>query len=427
MDAGGDDGSNDLLARSDRILRGLMSVEESGLMVPVPGLCEVAERTAFLTGFSNVTAFDTDDGLVLVDASSLPYAGRILALLRKWSPEPVHTLVYSHGHLDHVHGASAFDGEAEADGRPRIRVVAHEAVSERFDRYRRSAGYNLAVNRRQFGDLPIEPWPTEYRYPDRTYRDTLELDIGGERFELHHAEGETDDHTWTWVPARGVLCPGDLFIWASPNAGNPQKVQRYPREWALALRRMSGLGAELLLPGHGLPVAGEVRIRDCLTATADLLDSLVDQTIALMNEGATLDRVLREVRPPGDLLALPYLRPIYDDPESVVRNVWRQYGGWYEGDPADLKPASDAELAAEIATLAGGPGRLASRALEVAADGDLRLAGHLAEMAALADPGSVEAHRARANVFEALAEGEPSLIASGIFRAAARESRARLI
>src|SRR5947208_3667236 len=55
---------------------------------------------------------------------------------------------------------------------------------------------------------------------------------GGVRFELHHAKGETDDHTWTWIPSEKVLCCGDLFIWASPNAGNPQKVQRYPREWA---------------------------------------------------------------------------------------------------------------------------------------------------------------------------------------------------
>src|SRR5256885_13213485 len=50
----------------------------------------------------------------------------------------------------------------------------------------------------------------------------------GRRFDLHHARGETDDHTWTWSPADKVLCCGDLFIWASPNAGNPQKVQRYP-------------------------------------------------------------------------------------------------------------------------------------------------------------------------------------------------------
>ena len=34
-----------------------------------------------------------------------------------------------------------------------------------------------------------------------------------------------------------MLCTGDLFIWAAPNCGNPQKAQRFPWEWAVALRR----------------------------------------------------------------------------------------------------------------------------------------------------------------------------------------------
>src|SRR5205085_3080231 len=109
-----------------------------------------------------------------------------------------------------------------------------------------TAGYNAVVNRRQFRAADLS-WPTEYRYPDVTYTDLDTLDIGGEAFELHHAKGETDDHTWTWVPARRTLCCGDLFIWASPNAGNPQKGQRYPGEWARALREMADLHAEVLL------------------------------------------------------------------------------------------------------------------------------------------------------------------------------------
>jgi alkyl sulfatase BDS1-like metallo-beta-lactamase superfamily hydrolase len=425
MAGSNDDGSTDLLELSDRVLRGLVR-PEAGLIAPVPRRCQVVAGVVFVSGFSNVTAVATVDGLVLVDASSLLYAERIRSLLREWSSDRVDTVVYSHGHLDHVQGAPVYDREAEAGGEPAVRVVAHERVPERFDRYRRSAGYNRAVNRRQFGDLAVDDWPVDYRYPDHTFTDTLTLDVGGETFELHHAEGETDDHAWTWIPGRGVLCPGDLFMWAAPNAGNPQKVQRYPREWARALRAMASVGAEVLLPGHGLPVAGRERIRECLTSTADLLDSLVDQTVALMNDGATLDRVLQEVRPPEDLMALPYLRPVYDDPEFVVRTIWRRYGGWYEGDPAELKPARHAELAAEIAALAGGADRLAARALEVAATGELRLAGHLAEMAAAADPHSRPAHRARAEVFDALAEAEPSLIAKGIFRSAARASRTKL-
>ena len=39
---------------------------------------------------------------------------------------------------------------------------------------------------------------------------------------------------------------------------------------------------------------------------------------------------------PDALLARPFLRPVYDDPAFVVRNVWRRYGGWWDGNPARL-------------------------------------------------------------------------------------------
>jgi alkyl sulfatase BDS1-like metallo-beta-lactamase superfamily hydrolase len=246
--------------------------------------------------------------------------------------------------------------------------------------------------------------------------------VGGVAFECHHARGETDDHTWVWVPERKVLCTGDLIIWCTPNAGNPQKVQRYARDWAVALRAMAELGAEVLLPGHGLPVAGADDVRAVLVDSAELLESLHDQTVALMNEGARLSDVLHTVRAPAHLLEKPYLRPIYDEPEFIVRNIWRLYGGWYDGNPATLKPAPDAVLATEVAALAGGAGALAARALEVADGGDLRLAGQLVEMAALAAPDDAAVHDARAEVFRRRVAAEPSLMAKGVFSWAVAES-----
>src|SRR5439155_13119945 len=99
-----------------------------------------------------------------------------------------------------------------------------------------------------------------------------------------------------------------------------------------------------------------------LTEGAELLESLVEQTLALMNEGARLDDIVQTVRAPAYLLERPYLHAVYDEPEFVVRNLWRLYGGWYDGDPSHLKPAPADVLAREIADLAGGPSRLAARA-----------------------------------------------------------------
>ena len=151
-----------------------------------------------------------------------------------------------------------------------------------------------------------------------------------------------------------------------PNAGNPQKVQRYAGEWAAGLREMAGLDAEVLTAGHGVPIFGAARIRQALSDTAELLESLEAQTLALMNVGAPLDRVIHEVEVPAHLRDQPYLRPIYDHPQFLVRNIWRLYGGWYDGEPDHLLPAPRAEQAREWIALAGGldpvldPGRRAT-------------------------------------------------------------------
>lgn len=412
-----------VLDLSDRLWRGELGIEDAHPFSLVGAAEEVADDVVFVPSFANVSAFRTGEGLVLVDTGSAFFAEHVHTTVRGWDASPLHTAVYSHGHIDHVFGVDVFAAEAAERGWAAPRVVAHEALPARFDRYVLTAGYNEVVNQRQFS-APDLRWPREYRYPDVTYRSALDLSVGGLDLHLTHCRGETDDHTWTWVPSRKVLCSGDMFIWASPNAGNPQKVQRYPREWAAGLRTMAGLGAEVLLPGHGVPIVGADRIRQALTETAELLEHLHDQTLAMMNAGARLDDIVHTVRAPQHLLDRPYLRPVYDEPEFVVRNVWRLYGGWWDGDPARLKPAPAASLAAELAALAGGAARLAERALEVADAGDLRLAGHLSELAVQAEPASARAQEVQAEVYGRRAAAEASTMAQGVFRWTASQAAA---
>jgi alkyl sulfatase BDS1-like metallo-beta-lactamase superfamily hydrolase len=392
------------------------------LMGGFVGIDEVAPGVAFVGSFANVTAIATDDGLVLVDVGSPMLAPRVREAIRSWSDRRVHTGVYTHGHVDHVFGFGAYEAEASERGWPAPVVLAHEAVPQRFDRYRMTNGYNAHVNMRQF-QLPAPMFPSEFRYPDRTFRAREVLEIGGERIEVEHARGETDDHAFVWVPARRVLATGDLFIWAAPNCGNPQKVQRYPLEWAQALRRMTTLAPSVLCPGHGPPILGEARVRQALSESAELLESLHAQTLALMNSGARLDDVLANVRAPEHLLARPYLRPVYDEPEFIVRNLWRLYGGWYDGNPANLKPARERALAEELASLCGGAAKLAARGEALADSGELALACHLLEMASQAVPADPGIAAARASVYRRRAAASESLMARGIFEAAARESK----
>lgn len=415
----------DIRAYADRIWTGEAddSIAHTGLHGT--GVVDVADGVGWAPGFGNVVAFRADgDEVVLFDTGNPLTADRLHEHVRAWSPDPLSVAFYSHGHIDHVFGVGPFDAEARERGWARPQVVAHEAVRDRFDRYVLTNGYNAVINQRQF-QAPDLVWPSEYRHPDVTFADGLTVTRGGLTFELFHAKGETDDAAVAYVPEHKLLLPGDLFIWLTPNCGNPQKVQRYPREWAHALRRMASLGAELMIPSHGAPIFGADRIEQALIETAEWLESIVEQTLALLNAGARLDDVVHAVRPPARLADRVYLQAKYDEPEFIVRNLWRMYGGWYDGNPARLKPARDADLARAVAGLAGGTARLADAAREAVRDGDTRLACHLAEMAVQADPDDADLHAVRAEVYAARAAAESSLMARGVYTWAANESRGR--
>ena len=249
------------------------------------------------------------------------------------------------------------------------------------------------------------------------------MNVGGLDIHLHHAIGETDDHTWAWIPKHKAICAGDFFIWNFPNAGNPQKVQRFPLEWAAAMRAMADQGAEMFLPAHGLPIRGAEQIKLVLEDVAGALETLVADTLAMMNDGARLNEIIHTVSVDSRLLDKPYLRPLYDEPEFVVNNIWRLYGGWYDGNPANLKPAKENELAAEVCRLSGGALVLATRAQELVDAEDFRMACHLIEMAALAEPDNFQIQGIRAEVYAARRSKETSLMAKGIFGYAARQSK----
>jgi len=385
------------------------------------GLEPVADGVAFVGSFANVTSVQTDDGLVLIDTGSPMMAPKVHDAVRAWSDKPLHTAVFTHGHVDHCFGVEIWEREAKSKSWSTTpTVLAHEAIVDRFDRYKATAGYNGLINMRQFR-LPMPLFPTHFRYPDKTYRSGQSLRVGDTQIELTHARGETDDHTYAWLPETRVLATGDLFIWASPNCGNPQKAQRYPKEWAAALRTMAALEPEVMLPGHGPPIFGADRIAQALDETAQLLETLLAQTLDAMNAGATLDDVVATVRAPEALLQRPYLRPVYDEPEFIVRNLWRLYGGWYDGDPSELKPAPRKALAQELAALIGGPGPLVDRALALSAEGEDRLACHLVEIAWRAAGQDKAVSQARQAVYTAAADRSQSVMARGIYTAAAEQ------
>ncbi|WP_254832886.1 alkyl sulfatase dimerization domain-containing protein [Haloglomus salinum] len=387
-------------------------------------ITEVAEDTYQCTSFANCTAFDTAEGLVMVDTGLAALSEHMAEALRAHTDSPVHTVIYTHGHVDHAYGLEPF----LVDGQAPPTVIANEAMADRFDRYAQTKQYNEVINGRQFSadpeaadshDLMDEgmfEWP---EHPPTTwYSDDLTVTVGDTTFELHHARGETDDATWLYCPDRDVLCSGDLVTASAPNAGNPQKVQRYPWDWADALREMAALDPATLLPGHGQPAVDDPEaIERRLLGCADYLDTVVDRTLEALNDGAPphVD-IVRDIDLPEP--EEPWLQSEYDCGEFIARNVIRYYGGWWTGRPSELKPARRDALAAEIADLVGDAETLATRAEALIEEGEGRLACHLADYALEAAPEDEAVQTAVANVYEERAAAAEDMMSANIFASA---------
>ena len=145
-----------------------------------------------------------------------------------------------------------------------------------------------------------------------------------------------------------------------------------------------------------------------------------------MNAGQTAEEIFHAVEADPELSRRPFLRATYDHPKFIVRNLLRLWGGWWNGNAADLLPSTPATQAVEIAQLAGGVEHLVARGRELLEAGDAQLASHVAEWAIRAAPEDRAALELKRDVYARRLGTAEALMARGIFRAAMHDAQRAL-
>ena len=194
---------------------------------------------------SNAGFIVTSGGVVVVDALGSPaLAERLLAEIRKVTPQKVTHVIVTHYHADHVYGLQVF----EALG---AQILAHQAGREYL--YADTARLRLQASREELAPwiddktrlVPATEWVAARR----------ELKVGDTTLVLQPVgPAHTPEDLAVYVPGQKLLYAGDLVF----RSRIPFVGQADSRNWIASLDKLLGMDARTIVPGHG-PVSTEAR------------------------------------------------------------------------------------------------------------------------------------------------------------------------
>ena len=211
---------------------------------------QVAPHTYFVQGLaemgnsknqnfiSNAGFVITPKGVVVVDALGSPVlAKKLIAEIKKITPQKVVAVIVTHYHADHVYGLQEFRNigakiYAQGEGR---NYLSSETAKQR-----------LIASRVDFA-----PWvnaSTKLMGADVWIDQSYTLTVGGIEFKIGRVgPAHAPEDLIIYVPSEKVLFAGDLvFRGRIPFVGNADS-----RGWLHALDEIQALNPSIVIPGHG--------------------------------------------------------------------------------------------------------------------------------------------------------------------------------
>ena len=389
-------------------------------------IIQLADNVYMAFGFaaSNQFMIVGDDGLIIIDTSETTKAAEnVLAAFREISSLPIHTIILTHSHRDHVSGASVFAEGGSPD------ILASERYSEDSlfvaSSYPQPVKAMQARTKRQFGiglsypdeiigigvgpgDRPLEGMGAGSLPPTRFIGDAGEiLKICNIELELKLVPGETPDHIVVWYPEKKVLICGDNFYHAFPNLYAIRgTAYRDFDTWADSLDTLMAFQPEVLGPGHTRPVFGAAAIQESLSDYRDAIRHVITETRNGMDEGLTIDQLAHRVKLPPELAEKRHLREYYGRVDHSVRAYFVGTLGWFDGNPTSLGSLAPEDEARKFIALAGGEDAL-WQAVEMArAEADYQWALQLVDRFIFAGIDTDRARKTKADILRIHADSQ---------------------
>jgi len=348
---------------------------------------EIADGIFMSRDVSNVYLVKTGAGDVLINTGSSRGAERHRRLFTAAGAGAQAYVIITQSHGDHYGGlATLKDPDAKLVVQARYPDgVAYRRMLSDFYVPRTNRLWHLVVGKRmdRSGRKPPD------FVPDLLVDDRLVLREGGRTFELLAVPGgETLDSLAVWLPEERIAFTGNMLGPAWLNIPNLNTVRgdkpRSALDFIRAVDRIRALEPELLVTGHGDPIAGAAVIEDGLRRIRDAVQTTLDQTVAGMNAGKDVHTLMREVKVPPELGIAEW----HGKTAWNVKAIWHEYAGWFHYDSTTaLYDVPASAVAGDLVRLAGADA-IASCAQDHVAAGRPLQALHLLDILLAAEPGS---------------------------------------
>ena len=203
----------------------------------VQGLSEMGS-SANQNFISNAGFIVTPKGVVVIDALGSPeLARRMVGEIAKVTRQPIHTVIVTHYHADHIYGLQVFKDLG-------ARIVAHAAARDYLTSD--TAQLRLQVSRQD-----LWPWiddTTRLVAADEWLHDTQELVIGGVCLVVQPVgPSHTAEDLVVYLPQKKVLFAGDLVF----RNRIPYVGQADSQHWMAAITNLQKFDTQWMVPGHG--------------------------------------------------------------------------------------------------------------------------------------------------------------------------------
>lgn len=188
------------------------------------------------------------DGIAVIDTLiSAKEAQRFIKDIREVSDKPIRYVINTHFHLDHTFGNSEM-----------AKLGAIIVSQTNDDKNLHNAGEATLKNASAYGLTEKDMEGTKIAYPQLSFNDKLEIDLGDQKIELIYAgPSHTSGSVLVYLADKKILFTGDvLFTNYHPYIGDGDI-----KKWIKVLDYIMKMDVTTILPGHG-PVSAKKDITD---------------------------------------------------------------------------------------------------------------------------------------------------------------------